>query len=76
MDSKISHGWIWLTLIAISFVALALGATFMRELLNQPVAQGPATWGLVASAGYIVFVIVVMGIAIRPFANLDEKKDK
>ncbi len=76
MSNKINHGWLWLTLIAISFAALALGATFMRETLNQRVAQGPATWGLVAGAGYLVFVIVVMGLAVRPFARHDEKQDR
>jgi len=76
MSSHSNRAWLWLTLISVSFAALALGATFMSGLLNQHIAQSPVTWGLVASAGYIVFVVVVMALAIRPFAQHDEMKDR
>lgn len=76
MNIKTNLGWLCLSLITGGFAALALGATFAPELLNQRIAEGPATWALLASAGYLVFVIGVMGLAIRPFARSDEKADR
>lgn len=73
MHNEIKHVWLWLSLIAGSFVALALGVTFVPEVLNQPLGDGPATWGLLASAAYLVFVIGLMGLAIRPFARSQKK---
>ena len=76
MNKHVDRGWLWLALIAGGFVALALGATFAPLALNQPVAEGPATWGLVASALYLVFVIGIMGLATRPFAGDDDEPDR
>lgn len=76
MNNKTKHGRLCLSLIAGGFTALALGATFVPEILNQRIAEGPATWALLASALYLVFVIGVMGLAIRPFARSAEKADR
>ena len=76
MNNKTNHGWLWLGLIAGGFAALALAATFVPEILDQRIAEGPATWALLASAGYLGFVIGVMGLAIRPFARSDDKADR
>ena len=76
MNNKTNHGWLCLSLITGGFAALALGATFAPEILNQRIADGPATWALLASTVYLVFVIGVMALAIRPFAPSDEKADR
>jgi len=72
---KTDYSWLWLSLITGGFVVLALGATFAPEILNRTFGQGPATWGLLASAFYLVFVIAVMGLAIRPFSRSDKRPD-
>ncbi len=76
MTHKNKPGWLWLTLIIGGFIALALGATFAPEILNQRIAEGPATWGLVANAAYIVFIIGIMGRAIRPFSRSENGTDR
>lgn len=76
MKNKTIHGRLYLSLIAGGFAALALVVTFVPELLNQRIGQGPATWALLVSAVYLVFVIGVMGLAIRPFARPDKKADR
>ncbi len=73
--NNLSQGWLWLSLIAGAFLALALGATFLPEMFNRPIGQGPATWGLFASTAYLVFVIAVMSLAIRPFKRVDRETD-
>lgn len=76
MNNKTNHGWLWLWLIVGGFAALALAATFVPEILNQRIAEGPATWALLTSAVYLGLVIAVMGLVIRPFARSDEKADR
>ena len=76
MNKHPNRDWFWLALIAGGFAALALGATFAPQILNQPIANGPATWGLVASALYLVFVMVVMGLATRPFGSSEQEADQ
>lgn len=76
MTRKINPGWLWLTLIAGGFTALTLGATFAPGILNQRIGDGPATWGLAASAFYIVFVIGTIGLAIRPFSRSEPGSDR
>ncbi len=76
MTHKNRPGWLWLTLIIGGFIALALGATFAPWILNQRIAEGPATWGLVANAAYIVFIIGIMGRAIRPFSRSEKGTDR
>ena len=76
MTHRKKSGRLFLTLIVGSFVVLALIATFAPELLNQRIAGGPATWGLVANTSFIVFVIGIMGWAIRPFARPDKETDR
>jgi hypothetical protein len=76
MTHKKKPGWLWLTLIVGGFTALALGATFAPGILNQRIAEGPATWGLVANALFIVFIIGIMGLAIRPFSRSDNRTDR
>lgn len=64
MNKKTNHKWLWLLLIAGSFIALALAVTFLPETLNRPIGQGPATWALVASVTYLVLNVSVMALAI------------
>ena len=67
-DSRDNRSRLWLSLITGGYVALALGAAFAPRWLNVHLAASPATVGLLAACGYLVFVIVVMGIASRPFS--------
>lgn len=60
---------LWLSLIAGAYVALALGAAFAPQWLNTHIGSSPVTLGLLAACGYLVFVIVVMGIESRPFSQ-------
>jgi len=76
MNQNTNHKWFWLVLIAGGFVALALAATFVPEVLNRPVGQGPATWGLVASVVYLVFNVVVMAMAIFPFGHSAREENR
>jgi len=64
MHKNTPHKWLWLMLIAGSFITLALAVTFLPETLNRPIGQGPATWGLVASVAYLVINVSVMALAI------------
>ena len=57
----------WLLLIVGAYAALALLAAFAPRLLNTHLGSSPATLGLLAAFCYLVLVIVVMGIASRPF---------
>ena len=76
MNIKTNHERLWLSLITGGFATLALVVTFVPELLNQRIGEGPATWALLVSVVYLVFVIGVMGMAIRPFARPDDEADQ
>ena len=69
MNQNTNHKWLWLALIAGGFITLALAATFVPDLLNQHIGQGPATWGLVAIVIYLIFVISVMALVVSPFGK-------
>ncbi len=76
MHQNTSRKWFWLMLIASGYIVLALVATFKPELLNQTIGPGPATWGLVASVAYLVFIVSIMAIAIfssRPSAREENR---
>ena len=67
-DKNGKRSRLWLSLIAGAYVALALGAAFTPQWLNVHVGASPVTRGLLLACGYLLFVIVIMGIASRPFS--------